>query len=172
MLACAPHACRLMCAVHACIAAGVPRKPGMTRDDLFNINAGIVATLCEAIAAACPDAWVAIISNPVNSTVPIAAEVFKRAGGARALRHHLAEPVVCECAAAIHQTTAAVLSLHCGINALSTLGGRSRSDTVTKPRAAQSFTTPSSACVRVCSSCRHLQPLAPVWRHHAGCGAR
>ncbi|KAF8061336.1 malate dehydrogenase [Scenedesmus sp. PABB004] len=62
------------------IPAGVPRKPGMTRDDLFNINAGIVATLCEAIAAACPDAWVAIISNPVNSTVPIAAEVFKRAG--------------------------------------------------------------------------------------------
>jgi malate dehydrogenase len=52
----------------------------MTRDDLFNINAGIVATLCEGIAAACPDAWVAIISNPVNSTVPIAAEVFKRAG--------------------------------------------------------------------------------------------
>lgn len=52
----------------------------MTRDDLFNINAGIVATLAEAIAAACPDAWVAIISNPVNSTVPIAAEVFKRAG--------------------------------------------------------------------------------------------
>jgi lactate/malate dehydrogenase, NAD binding domain len=61
--------------------AGVPRKPGMTRDDLFNINAGIVATLCEGIARHCPDAWVAIISNPVNSTVPIAAEVFKRAGG-------------------------------------------------------------------------------------------
>ena len=59
---------------------GVPRKPGMTRDDLFNINAGIVAGLCEGIAQACPDAWVAIISNPVNSTVPIAAEVFKRAG--------------------------------------------------------------------------------------------
>jgi malate dehydrogenase len=71
-------------ALHGCqlviIPAGVPRKPGMTRDDLFNINAGIVATLCEGIAAACPDAWVAIISNPVNSTVPIAAEVFKRAG--------------------------------------------------------------------------------------------
>jgi malate dehydrogenase len=52
----------------------------MTRDDLFNINAGIVASLSEGVAAACPDAWVAIISNPVNSTVPIAAEVFKRAG--------------------------------------------------------------------------------------------
>uniref|UniRef100_A0A6T8SHX4 Malate dehydrogenase n=1 Tax=Chlamydomonas leiostraca TaxID=1034604 RepID=A0A6T8SHX4_9CHLO len=62
------------------IPAGVPRKPGMTRDDLFNINAGIVASLCEAIAKHCPTAWVAIISNPVNSTVPIAAEVFKRAG--------------------------------------------------------------------------------------------
>jgi malate dehydrogenase len=62
------------------IPAGVPRKPGMTRDDLFNINAGIVKTLCEGIAKYCPEAWVAIISNPVNSTVPIAAEVFKRAG--------------------------------------------------------------------------------------------
>jgi hypothetical protein len=37
--------------------------------------AGIVKTLCEAIAKQCPQAWVAIISNPVNSTVPIAAEV-------------------------------------------------------------------------------------------------
>lgn len=62
------------------IPAGVPRKPGMTRDDLFNINAGIVATLAEGVARHCPDAWVLIISNPVNSTVPIAAEVFKRAG--------------------------------------------------------------------------------------------
>ncbi|XP_011021819.1 PREDICTED: malate dehydrogenase, glyoxysomal [Populus euphratica] len=62
------------------IPAGVPRKPGMTRDDLFNINAGIVKTLCEAIAKCCPKAIVNIISNPVNSTVPIAAEVFKKVG--------------------------------------------------------------------------------------------
>ncbi|CAL9022719.1 unnamed protein product [Prunus brigantina] len=62
------------------IPAGVPRKPGMTRDDLFNINAGIVRTLCEGIAKACPKAIVNLISNPVNSTVPIAAEVFKKAG--------------------------------------------------------------------------------------------
>ncbi|GJP39312.1 hypothetical protein CLOM_g23695 [Closterium sp. NIES-68] len=62
------------------IPAGVPRKPGMTRDDLFNINAGIVKTLCEGIAKHCPHAVVNIISNPVNSTVAIAAEVFKRAG--------------------------------------------------------------------------------------------
>ncbi|XWS33431.1 hypothetical protein CRYUN_Cryun22dG0082200 [Craigia yunnanensis] len=60
--------------------AGVPRKPGMTRDDLFNINAAIVKTLCEGIAKCCPKAIVNLISNPVNSTVPIAAEVFKKAG--------------------------------------------------------------------------------------------
>lgn len=62
------------------IPAGVPRKPGMTRDDLFNVNASIVATLSAAIAKACPQAFVCIISNPVNSTVPIAAEVLKKHG--------------------------------------------------------------------------------------------
>ncbi|XP_059669873.1 malate dehydrogenase, mitochondrial-like isoform X2 [Cornus florida] len=62
------------------IPAGVPRKPGMTRDDLFNINASIVKSLCTAIAKFCPNALVTMISNPVNSTVPIAAEVFKKAG--------------------------------------------------------------------------------------------
>ncbi|OMH85929.1 putative malate dehydrogenase, mitochondrial [Zancudomyces culisetae] len=62
------------------IPAGVPRKPGMTRDDLFNINAGIVRDLVQAVAEACPKAFVCIISNPVNSTVPIAAEVLKKNG--------------------------------------------------------------------------------------------
>ncbi|KAL3148283.1 hypothetical protein ABBQ38_013749 [Trebouxia sp. C0009 RCD-2024] len=62
------------------IPAGVPRKPGMTRDDLFNINAGIVKTLVEGIAKHAPHAVLNIISNPVNSTVPIAAEVLKAAG--------------------------------------------------------------------------------------------
>eukprot|EP00658_Telonema_sp_P-2_P008240 TRINITY_DN13090_c0_g1_i5.p1 TRINITY_DN13090_c0_g1~~TRINITY_DN13090_c0_g1_i5.p1 ORF type:complete len:286 (-),score=89.24 TRINITY_DN13090_c0_g1_i5:53-910(-) len=62
------------------IPAGVPRKPGMTRDDLFNINAGIVATLADGVAKNCPKAVVNIISNPVNSTVPIFAEVMKKHG--------------------------------------------------------------------------------------------
>ncbi|KAM3260578.1 hypothetical protein ACQJBY_051700 [Aegilops geniculata] len=62
------------------IPAGLPRKPGMTRDDLFNKNAGIVRSICEGVAKSCPNAIVNLISNPVNSTVPIAAEVFKRAG--------------------------------------------------------------------------------------------
>jgi len=62
------------------IPAGVPRKPGMTRDDLFNINASIVRDLAAAAAEVCPKALIGIISNPVNSTVPIASEVFKKAG--------------------------------------------------------------------------------------------
>ncbi|SJL08220.1 probable malate dehydrogenase, NAD-dependent [Armillaria ostoyae] len=62
------------------IPAGVPRKPGMTRDDLFKINAGIVRDLATGIAKNSPKAFVLVISNPVNSTVPIVAEVFKKHG--------------------------------------------------------------------------------------------
>ncbi|KAG9258769.1 lactate/malate dehydrogenase [Emericellopsis atlantica] len=62
------------------IPAGVPRKPGMTRDDLFNTNASIVRDLAKAVAESAPEAKVLIISNPVNSTVPICAEVFKARG--------------------------------------------------------------------------------------------
>tara|TARA_B110000238_G_C16127869_1_gene440078 strand:+ start:1868 stop:2803 length:936 start_codon:yes stop_codon:yes gene_type:complete len=62
------------------IPAGMPRKPGMDRADLFAVNAGIIKTLAEGIVANCPKALVGIITNPVNGTVPIVAEVFKKAG--------------------------------------------------------------------------------------------
>jgi len=62
------------------IPAGVPRKPGMDRSDLFNINAGIVRNLVEAIADNCPEACIGIITNPVNTTVAIAAETLKKKG--------------------------------------------------------------------------------------------
>lgn len=62
------------------IPAGVPRKPGMTRDDLFNINAGIIKSLATGIAKTAPNAFVLVISNPVNSTVPIVAETLKSFG--------------------------------------------------------------------------------------------
>lgn len=62
------------------IPAGVARKPGMTRDDLFNVNAGIIANLVRNCAKTCPKACICIITNPVNSTVPIAAEVLKAEG--------------------------------------------------------------------------------------------
>jgi malate dehydrogenase len=62
------------------IPAGVPRKPGMDRSDLFNINAGIVKNLIEAVADNCPEACIGVITNPVNTTVAIAAEVLKAKG--------------------------------------------------------------------------------------------
>lgn len=62
------------------IPAGVPRKPGMDRSDLFNINAGIVKALVEGIADNCPNACTCIITNPVNTTVAIAAETLKAKG--------------------------------------------------------------------------------------------
>lgn len=62
------------------VAAGVPRKPGMTRDDLFGVNAGVVRELAAAVAEHAPGALVHIVSDPVNSTVPVAAEVLKRSG--------------------------------------------------------------------------------------------
>lgn len=62
------------------IPAGVPRKPGMTRDDLFNVNAKICAGIAEGIAEAAPKAFVLVISNPVNSTVPVFAETLKKKG--------------------------------------------------------------------------------------------
>ncbi|KAF5395445.1 Mitochondrial malate dehydrogenase 2 [Paragonimus heterotremus] len=52
----------------------------MTRDDLFKTNASIVANLVHACALNCPKAMICIITNPVNSTVPIAAEILKRNG--------------------------------------------------------------------------------------------
>ncbi|QJR81572.1 malate dehydrogenase [Alteromonas pelagimontana] len=62
------------------IPAGVPRKPGMDRSDLFNINAGIVKGLIESVADNCPKACIGVITNPVNTTVAIAAETLKAKG--------------------------------------------------------------------------------------------
>ncbi|KDQ28709.1 hypothetical protein PLEOSDRAFT_1088858 [Pleurotus ostreatus PC15] len=62
------------------IPAGVPRKPGMTRDDLFNTNASIVRDLAASVARVSPEAHILVISNPVNSTVPIVAATLEKAG--------------------------------------------------------------------------------------------
>jgi len=62
------------------ISAGVARKPGMARADLFNINAGIVKNLVASCADTCPKALIGIITNPVNATVAIAAGVLKEKG--------------------------------------------------------------------------------------------
>jgi malate dehydrogenase len=62
------------------ISAGVARKPGMDRSDLFKINAGIVKNLVSVCADTCPKALIGIITNPVNTTVAIAADVLKKKG--------------------------------------------------------------------------------------------
>ena len=51
------------------VTAGVPRKPGMSRDDLIETNAKIVATVGEAIKKHCPQAFVIAITNPLDVMV-------------------------------------------------------------------------------------------------------
>ena len=62
------------------VSAGVARKPGMSRADLFNVNASIAQSITEKVVEVCPNALLAIITNPVNTLVPIAAEILKKAG--------------------------------------------------------------------------------------------
>jgi len=51
------------------VTAGVPRKPGMSRDDLIGINAKVVKTVGEAIKQHCPNAFVITITNPLDVMV-------------------------------------------------------------------------------------------------------
>merc|ERR1712178_74899 len=62
------------------IPAGMPRKPGMTRDDLFKVNADIAKGLVAACAKFCPEAILLMIVNPVNSVVPAMCELYKKKG--------------------------------------------------------------------------------------------
>lgn len=54
------------------ITAGVARKPGMSRDDLVNTNAKIVASVSEQVAKFSPNAYVLILSNPVDAMTYVA----------------------------------------------------------------------------------------------------
>ena len=49
--------------------AGVPRKPGMTREDLLNVNLGIIKTVAENIVKYCPGAFNIIVTNPLDAIV-------------------------------------------------------------------------------------------------------
>src|SRR5829696_3228163 len=51
------------------VTAGVPRKPGMSRDDLLSINLKIIRNVAENLKAKCPDAFVIVISNPLDAMV-------------------------------------------------------------------------------------------------------
>ncbi|TMV48286.1 malate dehydrogenase [Paenibacillus mesophilus] len=54
------------------ITAGIARKPGMSRDDLVNTNAGIVRSVCENVKTYSPNAYVIILSNPVDAMTYVA----------------------------------------------------------------------------------------------------
>lgn len=57
------------------ITAGIARKPGMSRDDLLNTNAGIVKQVSEQIARSSPDAIVIVVSNPLDVMCYVAKKV-------------------------------------------------------------------------------------------------
>jgi malate dehydrogenase len=57
------------------ITAGLPRKPGMSRDDLVQVNAGIVRSVGEKVREFAPDSIVIVISNPLDAMVYVAWKV-------------------------------------------------------------------------------------------------
>jgi malate dehydrogenase len=57
------------------VTAGVPRKPGMTRDDLIGINAKVVAAVAENIKQHCPNAFVIVVTNPLDVMVWVMREL-------------------------------------------------------------------------------------------------
>lgn len=57
------------------VTAGVPRKPGMSRDDLIGINSGVIRSVGENIKKHAPDAFVIVITNPLDVMVGLMQEV-------------------------------------------------------------------------------------------------
>jgi len=57
------------------VTAGIPRKPGMSRDDLIGINTGIIKAAGEGIKKNAPDAFVIVITNPLDVMVGVMQEV-------------------------------------------------------------------------------------------------
>ena len=51
------------------ITAGFPRMPGMSRDDLVSKNAGVIAQVAEGVKQHCPNAFVIVITNPLDAMV-------------------------------------------------------------------------------------------------------
>ncbi|XP_017080220.1 malate dehydrogenase [Drosophila eugracilis] len=62
------------------VAAGMPRRPGMERDQLMAVNGGLAIKVATAVGKASPGALLAFITNPINMIIPTAAEVLKAQG--------------------------------------------------------------------------------------------
>jgi len=59
----------------AVITSGIPRKPGMTREELIGINAGIVKSVSEQLIKYSPDVILIIVSNPMDTMTYLAHKV-------------------------------------------------------------------------------------------------
>jgi malate dehydrogenase len=59
------------------ITAGIPRKPGMSRDDLLSTNAGIVKKVTQEVASRSPDATLIIVSNPLDAMCHVALDASR-----------------------------------------------------------------------------------------------
>ncbi len=57
------------------VTAGIPRKPGMSRDDLLATNAKIMTAVCQQVKATSPEAVVIVVSNPLDAMVQRAQQV-------------------------------------------------------------------------------------------------
>jgi malate dehydrogenase len=57
------------------ITSGSPRKPGMSRDDLLEVNKGIVGSVAKEVAERSPDAIVIVVTNPLDAMCHVAADV-------------------------------------------------------------------------------------------------
>jgi malate dehydrogenase len=57
------------------VTSGIPRKPGMSRDDLLKTNAGIVRQVTENIKARSPETILVVVSNPLDAMVTLAYQV-------------------------------------------------------------------------------------------------
>jgi malate dehydrogenase len=57
------------------VTAGLPRKPGMSRDDLIEVNSKIMTAVAEGIKANAPDAFVIVISNPLDAMVTLCQKI-------------------------------------------------------------------------------------------------
>jgi len=94
------------------VTAGIPRKPGMSRDDLIETNAKVVATVGEAIKKYCPQAFVIAITNPLDVMVWVMREACglppQRVVGIARFRYFLAE----ELGVSVEDVSAFVLGGH------------------------------------------------------------
>lgn len=57
------------------VTAGVPRKPGMSRDDLISVNTKVMVSVGENIKQRCPEAFVIVITNPLDAMVGVLQQV-------------------------------------------------------------------------------------------------